>query len=192
MVGMLCSGAFADLLANGSFESGTDDWSSWNEGSIINPSDWGWAQEGDAMVGMWWDAGLYQEFDVTPGTGYDVGVYAYDPGDDPISGGVVARVELDWYNSSAQKIATGWSADFNAGATQNQWTQLSTENCVAPGAASYARLNLAIYNDGTGGGRVYYDNATATVAVPEPGVMASLVFGVGVLLVTARRKFQRR
>jgi len=193
MAGLLCSGAMADLLNNGSFESGMDNWSSWNAGSIITPNDWGWAQDGETMVGMWWDAGVFQDFAVTPGTGYDVSVYAYEAGDDQMEGGVIARVELDWYNSSNVKLGNAWSADFGgAGTTIDHWTQLSSENNIAPASASYARLNMGIFNDGSGGGRVYYDNAMATVAVPEPGVMASMALGAGVILMTLRRRFQRR
>jgi hypothetical protein len=187
---LLCGGAFAELLQNGSFESGLTDWSSWNEGSIVTPSDWGWAQDGDAMAGMWWDAGLYQEFSATPGMGYDVSVFAYNPSDDAITAGVIGRVELDWYDGSDTKISNGWSVDFDESRPQDQWIALSTEAVVAPGSAAYGRLNLGIYNDGTGGGRAYYDNAVVT-AVPEPGVLGSLSFGAAVMLLMARRKLRR-
>ncbi len=181
--------AEANLLNNQSFESGTDDWSSWNSENIITPNNWGWAQEGAAMAGMWSTAGLWQDFDVTAGGTYQASVYAYEAdGADAMSVGTkYAVAKMEWYTSGGVEIGSdAWNLSIGGtGTGYNLWTQYSSAEVVAPETAAYGRLNLEI--QGTGDGRIYFDNASVA-AVPEPSILALVSLGLGTLFLTLRRK----
>ncbi len=192
LMALMCVGsAQADLLNNQSFESGLDNWSSWNSGNIITPSDWGWAQEGSTMAGMWSTAGLWQDFNVTAGSTYLASVYAYEASSDAMTvGSKYAVAKLEWYTSGGAEIGTdAWSVNIGGtGTGYDAWTKYSSTEIVAPETAAYGRLNLEI--QGSGDGRIYYDNASVAAVVPEPSILAMVSLGLGTLFLTLRRKIK--
>jgi len=183
--------SWADLLTNPGFEEPyTSGWSYWDEGNIEQSFDSGWAHSGTGMVGMWWWAGLWQNFDATPGDVYELTAYAYLPGDDPAGTGVYGVVALEWYNSSDTMIGTWTSQPIDtAHYSVDQWLEISSGNQTAPVGTAYGRALVRINNNGSGAGRVYYDDVDVGM-IPEPTVL-SLMAG-GLLGALGLRRMRRK
>lgn len=171
--------SWADLLNDPSFEEPyANNWGSWEDGNIFQPFDWGWEHSGTGMVGMWWWAGLWQNFTATPGDIYELTAYAYIPSDDPAGTGVYGVVALEWYDSSDSKIGTWTSQPIDtAHYSVDQWLEINSGNHTAPAGTAYGRAVVRINNNGSGGGRVYYDDVDVGM-IPEPSVISLMAGGL--------------
>ncbi len=180
----------ANLIDNGGFEEPyTNGWNSWNEGSIIQPMDWGWAHSGTGMVGMWWDAGLWQDHTVTPGSNYALTSYAYLPSDDPAGTGVYGVVAMEWRDSGGQFISSWTSAPIDtAHYSVDQWLAITSGVQTAPAGAATLRTLVRINNDGSGAGRVYYDDVEVNGMIPEPAAGILLISGMAGIVAWRRRR----
>lgn len=185
--------AWADLvnLTNPDFEEPyTNGWNAWDSGNIIQPMDWGWAHSGTGMVGMWWWAGLWQDFSATAGYLYTFNGYAYLPGTDPAGTGVYGVMAIEWYDSGNNQIGTWTSQPIDtAHYPVDQWLNINSGSQTAPVGTAYGRLLVRINNNGSGAGRVYYDDLSINEAIPEPAVL-SLMAG-GLLGVLGLRRMRR-
>jgi len=183
--------SWADLLNDPSFEVPyTNNWGSWDDGNIIQPFGWEWVHSGTGMVGMWLWAGLFQDFTAVPGSNYGITAYAYLPSDDPAGTGVYGVVAIEWYNSSGSMIGIWTSQPIDtAHYDVDQWLEISSGAQLAPSGTAYGRALVRINNDGSGAGRVYYDDVDVTGMIPEPTVV-SLMAG-GLLGVLGLRRMRR-
>ena len=172
--------SWADLLNDPSFEEPyANNWSSWNDGNIMQPFDWGWEHSGTGMIRMWWDAGLWQNFTAVPGSNYGITAYAYLPGDDPAGTGVFGVVALEWYDSSDTMIGSWTSGPIDtAHYSVDQWHEISSGAQTAPTGTAYGRALVRINNDGSGAGVVHYDDVDVTGMIPEPTIISLMAGGI--------------
>ncbi|HIE10350.1 MAG TPA: PEP-CTERM sorting domain-containing protein [Kiritimatiellae bacterium] len=70
-----------------------------------------------------------------------------------------------------------------------RWVEISSGAQLAPSGTAYGRALVRINNDGSGAGRVYYDDVDVTGMIPEPTVV-SLMAG-GLLGVLGLRRMRR-
>lgn len=193
---VLAAAARAELLTNGNFEdgptgnisAGIPGWNSWG-GSGWHHDDAGRTLDAKAVVFWWDDAGIWQDFAVSPGVGYTFGVQAFSWPNDPLHlwNGLL---KAEFYNSA---IGTGpgqaiseFELDrfYSASDPTNTWVSLGGL-AVAPAGADVGRIVLKI-NDWQSGvsGVLNFDNATVT---PEPA-MLTLLACAGVALCGGKRR----
>jgi len=207
LIGMLVVGlavsasvAMGNLITDGSFEAAsiTGAWTIDGGTGYTHAKDWGWAHDGNNMVGMWWWGNIYQDFSATAGSGeYGASIATFLPGEDYASGGVYGFIQLQWVNSSGDWLENAWQYSFSsdgAAGSQvhalNSWIVVNTPDEYTPHAdAAYGRIIVGINNNGSGGGRVYYDSVTLNV-IPEPAAVALLGIG-GLMAVALRRKTRK-
>lgn len=185
--------AQANLLTNPGFEDGgLQGWSTWNSGNIQQLFNWGWQHSGTGMVRMWWDAGVYQDFAVTPGSNYQISAWYCHPNWDFVrwgTTGVVGAITLEWRDASDNFIAQAWQFTWGLDNTPDtNWHQAVSPACQAPGNAASGRILLHVWNDGSGGGSAFYDDASAIGVIPEPSSSAALALGSLVLLALRHRR----
>ncbi len=117
------------------------------------------------------NSGASQQFTVTPGASYTASVYAMTPAGNPLTGNIVAELQLLYYNSSGAQISS-YSAPNQiivldsssaaggplVGSVGNQgWNHFFT-TAVAPSNAVTARVQLATWvGSGSYGGVAYFD-----------------------------------
>jgi len=189
-VGLLVA-AQANVIINSSFENGDgtlagiSDWSKWNDTSGELNTGWGQTYDGDDMVRLWWDSGLYQNFSVTPGWDYDVSVQTRTESFDQLQGGVQGNVSLEWYDSGSQKIGgNAYDYQFTSAQGDGAWVE-AAGSATAPANAASGRLVVYVSNTGTGSGSAWFDSATVT-AIPEP--LSIGLLGLGLLMTWYVRK----
>lgn len=195
---VMCSvlSAGANLIVDGGFENGTNNWQFWGAGNIEAVSGWGWQHGGSSMVQMWTDAGLYQDFAVVPGSNYLISAYTCHANWDPIlwgSTGRVGGVSLEWRDGSDQLISSPWQYTFgsdNQLAAEGNWVLANSGPQSAPAGAAVGRVVVNIWNDGTGSGRAFFDDVQVVGVIPEPAAVT--LVGLGGLLLCAVRKKNRK
>ena len=117
-------------------------------------------------------SGAFQEFPCLPGETWNGGAWMLNSSVDPMGGGQVAAVNIEWHKAdgSASAIVPFISnGTFTAASPRNVWTQ-QTITGVAPADAAFARLVLITGDFQPGGpaGAPFFDDAFLEVlgAVP--------------------------
>ncbi|NCC51051.1 MAG: hypothetical protein EOM20_07530 [Spartobacteria bacterium] len=188
-LGLLVSSQ-ANVIINPSFEdgdgtiAGLTGWNNWNAAGEIN-NNWSQTYDGEDMLRMWWDSGVYQDFSVNAGWDYDVSVQTRCEDWDRLQGGVMGNVSLEWRDASDQKIGDdAWSYQFDYTQGEGIWVE-AAGSAEAPQDAVSGRLVISVFNDGNGAGSAWFDSATVT-AIPEP--VSCGLLGIGLLSVWYFRK----
>ncbi len=108
-------------------------------------------------------SGAFQQFPTTPGSTWNGGVWMLNSSNDPMGGGQVAAVNIEWIKAdftNSNIIPFISNGTFTAASTRDVWT-LQPISGVAPADAAYARL-VVITGDflpGGPGGAPFYDDA---------------------------------
>ena len=130
-------------------------------------------------------SGAFQQFPATPGETWNGGVWIKNSSADPMGGGQIAAVNIEWIKAdgSSQSSITPFISNgtFDASKPQDVWT-LQTITGVAPADAAFARLVIITgdFAPGGPGGAPFYDDAFFEVQNPVPteekswGVLKSL------------------
>ena len=109
-------------------------------------------------------SGAFQQFPCVPGDTWNGGVWMRNDDHDPMGGGQVAAVNIEWIQADGVTQSTIIpfisNGTFTAASPQNVWT-LQTITGVAPADAAFARL-VVITGDflpGGPGGAPFFDDA---------------------------------
>ena len=133
--------------------------------------------------------GAFQEFAAAPGQTWDGGAWALNSSADPMAGGQVAAVNIEWFDAFNNQISFISNGTFTALSPLNQWT-LQTISGVAPAGTAKARLVLITgdFLPGGPGGAPRFDDAFFDIR-PVPVPAAVWLFGSSLgLLGWMRRK----
>jgi hypothetical protein len=182
------SPASANVLVNPGFESPVtpvappeyygagDGWTSFGGGIFTISSAVGVPpNSGDQLLKMFGGccSGAWQQFPTTPGVEWNGGAWIRSDGLDPISGGQVAAVNIEWIQAdgTTQSVITPFISNgtFTAASAQDVWT-LQTITGLAPADAAFARF-VVITGDflpGGPGGAPFYDDAFFEISGPVP------------------------
>jgi len=109
-------------------------------------------------------SGAFQQFPAAPGSNWNGGVWMLNSSIDPMGGGQIAAVNIEWIQADGATQSTIIpfisNGTFNAASTRDVWT-LQPISGVAPADAAYARL-VVITGDfapGGPGGAPFFDDA---------------------------------
>jgi photosystem II stability/assembly factor-like uncharacterized protein len=143
-------------------------------GDVYVRSGWGWAYDGNNMVQMWGDSGMWQDWDVVPFGKYTHSAYLRSNTDDALRNGKRAYVAIEWYDYADNLLGSAESTHLT-NSTGNQWVQYKVEG-IAPSNTWYARRIVRI--TGAGDGSVYVDNPVKSpaVVVKNHGTAKSAIF----------------
>ena len=118
-------------------------------------------------------SGAYQQFPAVAGETWNGGVWMLNASLDPMVGGQVAAVNIEWIQADGVTNSTITpfisNGTFTAASPRDVWT-LQTITGVAPADAAFARL-VVITGDflpGGPGGAPFYDDAFFEVPTPSP------------------------
>jgi hypothetical protein len=108
-------------------------------------------------------SGAFQQFPATPGDTWNGGVWMLNSNRDPMGGGQVAAVNIEWIradNTNSTIIPFISNGTFTAANPRDQWT-LQTITGVAPADAAFARLVVITGDFLPGGpaGAPFFDDA---------------------------------
>ncbi len=109
-------------------------------------------------------SGAFQQFPALPGQTWNGGAWMLNANIDPMGGGQVAAVNIEWIQADGVTNSTIIpfisNGTFTAASPRNQWT-LQTITGVAPADAAYARLVVITGDFLPGGpaGAPFYDDA---------------------------------
>jgi len=109
-------------------------------------------------------SGTFQQFPCTPGETWNGGVWIRNDSLDPMAGGQVAAVNIEWIQAdgTTQSVITPFISNgtFTAASPLDTWT-MQTITGVAPADAAFARLVLITgdFLPGGPGGAPFYDDA---------------------------------
>jgi hypothetical protein len=196
--------ASADLLTNPGFENapftgaeqpgaGTG-WTSFNGAFRIQgqpPLGPAGAHGGTVALKVFGVAGAFQQFAASEGQTWNGGAWVINDSLDPMAGGQVAAVNIEWIDANNNQIGFISNGTFNLvngdAATQDVW-RLKTITGVAPAGTAFARLVLITgdFQPGGFGGAPRFDDAFFEV-IPEPSSIALLSLGA-IGLVARRRR----
>ena len=127
--------ATMNAFRNKGFEDSNEEpnhWKTWNSGNMAIQH-W-FPMEGTNMLQMWGDAGIYQEFPVVPFGRYTASTYLRNNHDDPLRGGQIAKVQIEWYNEAGDVIGIAESAPLMSSTPSNSWVQYKVD-AIAPSSA---------------------------------------------------------
>lgn len=118
-------------------------------------------------------SGAFQQYPALPGQLWNGGVWMLNSSVDPMSGGQVAAVNIEWIKadgvSQSSIIPFISNGTFTAASTRDVWT-LQPISGIAPADAAFARL-VVITGDflpGGPGGAPFYDDAFLALDSPVP------------------------
>lgn len=202
--GFVAGHADANLLTNPGFEDagltagdafGAPGWTAFGSGTYtVHTSMLGevGAHSGDhAFKQFGATSGIFQQVAVSAGDEVNAGAFLLNYSGDPLGGGQVAAVNIEWIqaNGSSHSAITPFisNGETTAISPQDAWT-LQTVTGIAPDDASFARLTLITGNflEGGAGGAPFYDDAFLEV-VPEPSSLALIALG-GISMLQRRRR----
>ena len=133
------------------------------------------------------NSGVTQSFTISPGASYTASVYAMMPAGNPLTGGIVAEMQVLFFDASNNQISaysppnqidvlssSSASGGPLPGSVGSQgWNHFST-TVVAPSNAATAHVQLATWSSSTYGGVAYFD---AVQFGPAPIGPSSLALG---------------
>ena len=208
-----------NLLANPSFElqpftgaetflpDAGDDWTAF-DGIIriqgqppIGPTG---ALDGTVVLKGFGFGGAFQEVDISgagPGQLINATAFAMNDSLDPMAGGQVAAVNIEWYVSPGVPVffgpdaAVSFGSTIDATAPLNVWQQIGVIGAAVPtgdnGTATIARIVLitGAFNPGGAGGAPRFDSASLEI-VPIPAAVWLFGSALGLLGFVRRRCMQ--
>lgn len=147
---------------------------------------------GDQLLKMFGGccSGAWQQFPASPGQTWNGGVWMRNDSLDPMAGGQVAAVNIEWIQADATtpSVITPFISNgtFTAASPKDTWT-LQTITGDAPADAAFARLTLITgdFLPGGPGGAPFYDDAFFEL-IPEPATV--VMAGMGLIAVMAGRR----
>ncbi|MCK5408256.1 MAG: hypothetical protein KAJ37_12395 [Candidatus Krumholzibacteria bacterium] len=176
---VMVGSASANVLVNPGFESPTtpspppeywgagDGWASFGGNIYTIDSSVGIPpNSGNQLLKMFGGccSGAWQQFPCSPGETWNGGVWMRSDSADPLAGGQVAAVNIEWIQADGTTQSTIIpfisNGTFTAASPQDVWT-LQTITGIAPADAAFARL-VVITGDflpGGPGGAPFYDDA---------------------------------
>ena len=185
---VMVGSASANVLVNPGFESPTtpspppeyygagDGWTSFGGGIYTIDSSVGIPpNSGNQLLKMFGGccSGAWQQFACSPGEKWNGGVWMRSDSADPLAGGQVAAVNIEWIQADGTTQSTIIpfisNGTFTAASPQDVWT-LQTITGIAPADAAFARL-VVITGDflpGGPGGAPFYDDAFFENLGPVP------------------------
>jgi len=123
-------------------------------------------------------SGASQQFPTAPGNVWNGGVYMLNSSQDPMAGGQVAAVNIEWIKADgvtqSSIIPFISNGTFTAASARNVWT-LQPISGAAPADAAFARL-VVITGDflpGGPGGAPFYDDAFMDLAPATPNKVST-------------------
>ena len=130
---------------------------------------------GDQLLKMFGGccSGAWQQFPCVPGQTWNGGVWMRNDSLDPMSGGQVGAVNIEWIqadgNTQSTIIPFISNGTFTAASPQNVWT-LQTITGMAPADAAFARLVVITgdFQPGGPGGAPFFDDAFFELTGPVP------------------------
>ncbi len=138
-------------------------------------------------------SGAFQQFPTAAGESWDGGAWLKNASTDPMSGGQVGAVNIEWIKADGvtQSSITPFISNgtFTAASPRDIWT-LQPISGAAPADAAFARL-VVITGDflpGGPGGAPFFDDAFLVRAIPEPTSIALAGLGLCGILGLGRRK----
>ncbi|MDD4734814.1 MAG: YCF48-related protein [Kiritimatiellae bacterium] len=143
-------------------------------GDVYVRSGWGWAYEGNNMVQMYDDAGMYQDFPVVPFGRYTHSAYLRINTGDPLRNGKEAFIAIEWYDKNTNLLGVSESAHLTTD-TGNAWIQYKVD-AIAPADVYTARRIIRI--QGPGDGSLFVDNNSKNpaVVVKDHGTAKAAIF----------------
>ena len=169
--------ATMNTLRNKGFEDSSTQVMRWDGiwGDVYVRSGWGWAYDGNNMVQMWGDSGMYKDFPVVPFGRYTHSAFLRSNNDDPLRNGKQAYVAIEWRDEAGTLLQTSESAHLATNTPGNSWVRYSVD-AVAPSNAFTGRRIIRI--TGAGEGSVYVDNRqlSPAVVVKSLGAAKSAIF----------------
>jgi hypothetical protein len=186
ILALVAAPASANLLVNPGFESPAtpaappeyygagDGWTSFGGGIYtINSTVGVPPNSGNQLLKMFGGccSGAWQQFPAAPGQEWNGGAWIRNSSLDPMAGGQVAAVNIEWIQAdgTTQSTITPFISNgtFTAASPQDVWT-LQTITGIAPADAAFARF-VVITGDflpGGPGGAPFYDDGQGQGAVP--------------------------
>jgi hypothetical protein len=179
--------ADANLLGNPGFESPAtpaappeyygagDSWTSFGGGIFTVSSAVVPPQTGNQSLKLFGGccSGAFQQFPAAPGQTWNGGAWILNSNRDPMGGGQVAAVNIEWIKAdgvtNSAIIPFISNGTFTAASPRDIWT-LQTITGVAPADAAFARLTLITgdFLPGGPGGAPFYDDAFFERINPTP------------------------
>ena len=104
--------ASMDSGRNKGYEDSDSTVSGWDGtwGNVYVRSGWGWAYDGDNMVQMWGDSGMWEDFPVVPFGRYTCSTYFRNNSDDPLHDNAYAAIGFEWYGEDGEYLGKTESA----------------------------------------------------------------------------------
>ena len=105
-------------------------------------------------------SGAWQEFPAVAGQTWNGGVWIRSDSLDPLAGGQVAAVNIEWHAADGTQISFISNGTFTAASPLDTWT-LQTVTGVAPAGTAFARLVIITgdFLEGGPAGAPFYDDA---------------------------------
>jgi hypothetical protein len=136
-------------------------------------------------------SGAFQEFPAEPGSFWQGSVWALNPDFDPMAGGQIAAVNIEWRDSAENLISYEstvlLTASSPAGSTSADYFFGEVAGAAPPDTASVRFVLITGGFAGPGGGGPRFDDASFQ-QVPEPSLSAMFVFGLLALAFRHRRE----
>jgi outer membrane protein assembly factor BamB/photosystem II stability/assembly factor-like uncharacterized protein len=117
------------------------EWSSW--GDAVVRADWGWAYDGDNMVQMWGNSGMWQDFPVVPFGRYTHGCYLRSNSDDPLTNRACAYVAIEWYDEDDHYLGVSESERLENATPGDAWVRYGVD-VTAPSNAWTGRRVIRV------------------------------------------------
>jgi outer membrane protein assembly factor BamB len=168
--------ATMDVRRNKGFEdsdSSVAAWYTWG-GMQVNHN-WGWQYEGNNMLQMWGDAGIWQNFQVAPGGTYAFTAFLRSNSDDPLRNGKEAFLVIEWYDKNDNKLGQAESAHLTGATPNNSWVPYRVEGS-APNNAVTGRRVIRIGGSGDGSLFVDGNSRSPAVVVKDHGTARAAIF----------------
>ncbi len=156
-----------------------DDWGNFNHVYAVLDDDNGLALSGLRklkMFGPWagaWNAsGSFQDHPAYPGDVWTLGVNYMVSSIDPMQGGNLAIIKMEWYDAGGARLCGGEWEGYPPGAGcpektvatsatgLDEWRYDELQAASFPGTASVKALLLHVQPDGAAGGSINYDEAS--------------------------------
>ncbi len=121
--------ATMDTERNKGFESSNTSlapWSSW--GNTILQTNWGWQLEGNNMLQMWGDSGVWADFPAVPFGEYTASTYLRNNNTDPLLSNSTAYVSIEWYDIYSNYLGKTKSPLLTTYTPSNTWVRYVADN----------------------------------------------------------------
>jgi hypothetical protein len=133
-------------------------------------------------------AGIGQALTASAGQNWTASAQAQNWSGDAIGENNFGLVQLQFLDSGNNVISSFDSGQVNSLTTQDVWNSLSISATAPTGTASAQIILLHVQLDPVTGGAVFFDSASLSSAIPEPGSFGLAGLGLIGLISTRRRR----